>query len=70
MDNIEKEQVSAKPISLKQCALAYCRANEEWDMNYFREENPHPYGIEMAKAVLNAAGVAYVDDIGPVVLPR
>ena len=63
-------QVSAKPISLKQCALAYCRVNEEWDMNYFRDEKPHLHGIEMAKAVLSAAGVSYVDDLGPGVLPR
>src|ERR1035438_2368610 len=57
-------QVSSKPISLKKCALAYCRASEEWNMNYFRDENPHPHGIEMAKAVLDAAGGSFLCDIG------
>ena len=31
-------------------------------MNHFREDQPHPRGIAMAKAVLDAAAVEYIDD--------
>ena len=62
IDAAKKHKHQVKPVSLKECALAYCRADSEFDMNYFTEDKPHPRGIKMARAVLDTAGVAYIDD--------
>jgi hypothetical protein len=52
---------SLQPVSLERCAMALCKADEAWDMNAYSKKKPHARGLELAKVVLEAAGVKYVD---------
>lgn len=58
---IQAYESAKEPVSLEKCALALCRQDAAWDMHTYTNHNPHVRGIDLTKAVLNAAGVKYVD---------